>query len=76
MKTIKQIQNKIDECHLYENECELMAVCIDLQEDPNQFEWKTFHDVDASYKLSFEYWLDKSLHYLKVAEALEWVIKD
>ena len=76
MKTIQQIQNKIDECHLYEYECEQMATCIELVEDPNQFEWKTFHDVNASYKLSANTWMDKSVLYFKIAEALEWVIKD
>ena len=76
MKTLQQIQNKIDECHLWEYECEQMATCIATGEDPNQYEWKTFDDIDFAVKLSADTWMDKSVVYMQIAEALEWVLKD
>ena len=78
MKTQRQIQEKINEVRLYENECELMAECIATNQHPSEitYEWKTFHDLDEAFKLSPETWEDKSVIYFRIAEALEWVIKD
>lgn len=78
MKSLQQIQNKIDEARLFENECELMAECIDMKQHPSEiyYKWKTFNDLNAAYKLDSDAWMDKAELYLKMAEALEWVIKD
>lgn len=75
MKTKEQIQLKIEEVELYENECELMASCIATNDHPSNYKWKTFNDVDLAFKLSADTWMGKSIQYMKIADALKWVLK-
>lgn len=63
---------------MYEAECEVMDNCVATGVHPNNlgYEFKTFHDFDSAMKCSPGYWMERSIHFMKIAECIKWVLKD
>lgn len=78
MKTKEQIESKLKEVLLYESECDIMANCVATGDNPKEidYEFKTFDDLDLAMKVYADSWLEKSTTYMKIAEALKWVLKN
>lgn len=78
MKTKEQIESKLKEVLEFETECEVMDNCVATGIHPLKYgyDFKTFADLDLAMKCSPGHWMQKSITYMKIAEALKWVLKN
>jgi len=77
MKTAEEIQAKIAEVKLYEDECYMMVDCIAQKIHPKSInhKWKSFHDLNAAIKYPMDHWMERGRVYMEIGNALKWVLK-